>query len=73
MLRVAFYYDNITFHANKNEENEIFSKPNSYKYILDILEKFCFSNKNMKKFDANETKIYYSDFVDFCYFLIYFD
>ncbi|EGR29067.1 hypothetical protein IMG5_163570, partial [Ichthyophthirius multifiliis] len=73
VLRVALYYDNITIHAQKNDENEIFSKPNSYKYILDALEKYCISNKSMKEFDPNTTRIFYNDFVDFCYFLIYYD
>jgi len=40
VLRIAFYYDNITFHPSETDKEELFNKPNSYKTILESLEKY---------------------------------
>lgn len=34
VIRVAFYIDNITFHSSKEDEEEFFSKEDSYKAVI---------------------------------------
>ncbi|KAL4485751.1 hypothetical protein ABPG72_012291 [Tetrahymena utriculariae] len=70
VLRISFYYDNITFHPTKNDQEELFNKPNSYKSIMDQLQKFFAVRRNIRNFDPNETKVTYSDFVEFSYYFI---
>lgn len=37
ILRVGFYTDNISFHESKDDKEELFNKPNSYKKVLSSL------------------------------------
>lgn len=70
VLRIAFYYDNITFHSSEGDSEELFNKPHSYKTIMDGLKKFFEERKHDKHFEENKTRLTYADFVDFSYFFI---
>jgi hypothetical protein len=54
-MRVAFYIDNITFHANAQDSDEYFNKPNSYKTLIEILSQFVYDTMDvkMKNLDIN--------------------
>ncbi len=56
ILRVGFYIDNITFHENKDDREELFNKPNSYKKIMMHLEEFVKLRKKIEE-DINEVKL----------------
>ena len=40
VMRVAFYIDNITFHETKDDQEEFFNKPKSYKVLMSYLDAY---------------------------------
>lgn len=68
-MRVGFYIDNITFHETKEDKEEIFNKPNSYKKIILYLTQF-FGTINRKIEDINKEKISFKEFLNFIEFFL---
>ena len=68
VMRVAFYLDNITFHEKKEDSEELFNKPNSYKKIMLHLENYL---KYMKrKADVTTERLNFDDFLEFMVFYL---
>ena len=63
IMRVGFYIDNLTFHEYKEDQDELFNKPNAYKKIMSYIDQYISIYK--KGENAATAKFGFNDFIKF--------